>query len=210
MQLVPAFGFRVLVAAFGFRVLVPAFGFRVLVPAFGSRVTASHDRVGMRIALIVLSSFAIATASAAETPHPPFPEFSLPLIDGSARPLQRSQLAGKVTYVDFWASWCVPCRASFPWLDGIYRKYQDRGFRVIAINKDQEPAEIERFLKRYPVSFALTTDPLDSLAKSLRVTVMPTAYLIDRQGMIRVVHRGFRSEDMAKLEHEIVSLLEQP
>lgn len=92
----------------------------------------------------------------------------------------------------------------------MYRKYQDRGFRVIGINKDQEPAEIERFVKRYPVSFALVTDPNDSLAKSLRVTAMPTAYLIDRQGMIRAVHRGFRSEDMAKLEKEILSLLEQP
>jgi len=164
----------------------------------------------MRLALLALSCLAISTAHAGDVAHPPFPEFSLPLIDASAPPLQRNHLAGKVTYVDFWASWCVPCRASFPWLDGMYRKYQDRGFRVIGINKDQEPAEIQRFLKRYPVSFALATDPLDSLAKTLRVTVMPTAYLIDRQGMIRSVHRGFRSEDMAKLENEILALLEQP
>jgi len=166
--------------------------------------------VAARIAAVVLACVAIATAGAAEPPRVPFPEFSLPLIDGSTPPLQRSQLAGKVTYVDFWASWCIPCRASFPWLDGMVRKYQDRGFRVIGVNKDQEAGEIERFVKRYPVSFPLTTDPLDSLAKSLRVTVMPTAYLIDRRGMIHAVHRGFRTQDMEKLEQEIVALLEQP
>lgn len=175
---------------------MPAFGFRVLAAA--------------RIAGIALACLAIAAADAAEPPRAPFPEFSLPFIDGSTPPLQRSQLLGKVTYVDFWASWCIPCRASFPWLDGLYQKYQGKGFRVIGVNKDQDPAEIERFLQRYPVSFALATDPQDSLAKSLRVKVMPTAYLVDRQGTIRSVHRGFRSEDKAKLENEILSALEQP
>lgn len=134
----------------------------------------------------------------------------MPLIGSGSQAITRGKLNGKITYVDFWASWCVPCRSSFPWLDAMYRKYQGRGFLVIAVNKDQEPAEIERFLKRYPVSFTLTTDPLDALAKDLRVTVMPTAFLIDRHGMIRSVHRGFRSEDTAKLESEILSLLEQP
>lgn len=166
----------------------------------------------MRIAVIAVWLFwlTISSGNAAEIRPPAFPEFSLPPIKAEAPPVNRNQLSGKVTYVDFWASWCVPCRSSFPWLEAMYRKYRDRGFRVIAINKDQEPAEMERFLKRYPVSFALATDPLDSLATNLRVTAMPTAYLVDRRGMIRSIHRGFRSEDVAALENEILSLLEQP
>lgn len=159
---------------------------------------------------LCLCCLAVSTAYAGEMPRGSFPDFSLPLLNAKAETVDRGKLDGKITYVDFWASWCIPCRASFPWLDAMYRKYQARGFRVIAVNKDQEPAEIERFLKRYPVSFTLTTDPLDALAKNLRVTVMPTAFLIDRQGMVRSVHRGFRSEDAAKLETEILSLLELP
>lgn len=159
---------------------------------------------------ICLTCLALSAASAGEIPPAAFPDFSLPLINAKAESINRGKLNGRITYVDFWASWCVPCRSSFPWLDAMYRKYQGRGFQVIAVNKDQEPAEIARFLKRYPVSFSLTTDPLDTLAKDLRVTVMPTAFLVDRHGMVRSVHRGFRSEDMATLETEILALLDQP
>lgn len=166
----------------------------------------------MRSTLFALCLYCLAmsSGSAGEASRAAFPDFALPLLNARAETINRGMLNGKITYVDFWASWCVPCRASFPWLDAMYRKYRERGFRVIAVNKDREPAEIERFLKRYPVSFTLTTDPLDALAKDLRVTVMPTAFLIDRHGMVRSIHRGFRSEDMAKLEMEILSLLDQP
>lgn len=166
----------------------------------------------MRRILIALCLYGCAASPgiAAEISPAALPNFSLPLISASPGTINRGMLSGKVAYVDFWASWCVPCRSSFPWLDAMYRKYRERGFLVVAINKDQEPAEVERFLKRYPVSFTLTTDPRDSLAGDLRVTVMPTAFLIDRHGLVRSVHRGFRSEDTAKLEMEILSLLEQP
>lgn len=166
----------------------------------------------MRQLITVICGILLASSvgNAAETGRTPFPEFTVPLLGSKAESINRATLDRKVTYVDFWASWCIPCRESFPWLDAIQRKYQARGFQVIGVNKDQEVPEIERFLKRYPVGFTLTTDPGDLLAKALRVTVMPTGVLVDRQGQVRSIHRGFRSDDKAKLESEILTLLEQP
>jgi thiol-disulfide isomerase/thioredoxin len=124
-------------------------------------------------------------------------------------PLAAGDLKGKVVYVDFWASWCAPCRASFPWLDGLYRKYGDQGLVVLGINKDQAPDDADKFLTRYPASFPLLRDPGDALAKGFAVRGMPSAYLIDRRGNIRHTHVGFRQDTAAELETLLVELLKE-
>jgi thiol-disulfide isomerase/thioredoxin len=151
----------------------------------------------------------LGSASAADLTGQPLPDISLPALKSGAPNTSRSNLLGKVVYVDFWASWCAPCRASFPWLESMNAKYKDKGLLILGVNKDQEVADAERFLAKYPVSFSLVRDPNDALVNRLGLIGMPTAYLIDRKGVIRTVHKGFRSDDQAELEKAFVALLEQ-
>jgi thiol-disulfide isomerase/thioredoxin len=114
---------------------------------------------------------------------------------------------GQVVYVDFWASWCVPCRQSMPALDALHRKHGPAGFTVVGVNKDVNEADAKRFMGRFPVGFPLVADEGDSLARAFGVKAMPSGYLIDRKGVVRHVHRGFTAETAAALETEIQSLL---
>jgi thiol-disulfide isomerase/thioredoxin len=129
---------------------------------------------------------------------------------GDAQPLPLQSFRGQVMYVDFWASWCVPCRLSMPALDALYRKHSARGFTVVGVNKDTALADAQRFLKRVPVAFPLAQDPEDALAKAFAVKAMPSGYLIDRRGVVRRVHRGFTAETAAALEREVEELLKEP
>lgn len=119
-----------------------------------------------------------------------------------------ADMRGQVVYVDFWASWCVPCVRSMPALRTLYGKYRERGFVVIGVNKDMEASERERFLRRFPVSFPLVLDADDKVAKAFDVKSMPSGYLIDRAGIVRRVHRGFTVETEVALAKEIETLLQ--
>ncbi len=151
----------------------------------------------------------LGRATGADLSGQPLPDIALPVLHGSAPPVTRGSLHGKVVYVDFWASWCAPCRASFPWLNAMHNKYQARGLVVLGVNKDDDLADADRFLAKYPASFPLVRDPGDALVKRLGLIGMPTAYLVDRQGTIHSIHQGFRNGDQAGLEKTLQSLLEQ-
>ncbi|HXN15021.1 MAG TPA: TlpA disulfide reductase family protein [Usitatibacter sp.] len=143
-------------------------------------------------------------------PGAPAPSLAARALDERAPAVDLAKLRGSVVYVDFWASWCVPCRLSMPALEALYRKHRGRGFAVVGVNKDVAPAEAERFLKRIPVSFALAQDREDAFARAFDVKAMPSGYLIDRKGVVRRVHRGFTEETPAALEREIEELLKEP
>ena len=127
-----------------------------------------------------------------------------------AQPLALQSFRGQVLYVDFWASWCVPCRLSMPALDALHRKHAARGFAVVGVNKDTTLADAQRFLARVPVGFTLVQDRGDALARAFDVKAMPSGYLVDRRGVVRRVHRGFTAETAAALEREIEDLLKEP
>lgn len=129
---------------------------------------------------------------------------------GDAQPLPLQSFRGQVLYVDFWASWCVPCRLSMPRLDALYRKHGARGFTVVGVNKDNTVADAQRFLQRVPVGFPLVHDAQDAVAKAFDVKAMPSGYLVDRRGTVRRVHRGFTAETAATLEREVEELLKEP
>jgi thiol-disulfide isomerase/thioredoxin len=134
--------------------------------------------------------------------------FSVHAIEaGESAPAVPGAPRGQVFYVDFWASWCVPCRLSMPALDAMYRKHGAAGFSVIGVNKDVSEEDAKRFLQRVKVSFPIVADEGDKLAKAFGVKAMPSGYLVDRKGVVRQVHRGFTSETAAALETEIQSLL---
>lgn len=114
---------------------------------------------------------------------------------------------GKVVYLDFWASWCAPCRRSFPWLDSLDRAHGAAGFVVIAVNVDTDRTLATGFLKEVPVGFKVAYDPKGELAARWQLLGMPSSFLIDRSGKVRSAHQGFRKGDEALREAEITRLL---
>jgi cytochrome c biogenesis protein CcmG/thiol:disulfide interchange protein DsbE len=163
----------------------------------------------MRRALALAAALVFFPAHALE-PGAAAPAVSALPLGAPAPAIELSALRGKVVYVDFWASWCVPCRLSMPRLDALHRKHGARGFTVVGVNKDAALADAERFLKRVPVGFQLAQDANDALARAFDVKAMPSGYLIDRRGIVRRVHRGFTGETAAALEREIEQLLAEP
>lgn len=123
--------------------------------------------------------------------------------------LDLEQYKNKVVYLDFWASWCGPCRKSFPWLNSIESKYKDQGLVVIGINLDNEFANAEDFLKAVPAEFALFSDPSAVWADQYKLIGMPSSFVLDGNGEIRHRHVGFKKASIDSYEESIVSLLNE-
>ena len=114
---------------------------------------------------------------------------------------------GEVIYLDFWASWCGPCRKSFPWMNKIQAKYQQKGFSVISINLDADKMLAEKFLRETPANFAVIYDPKGKIAKHFKVQGMPSSMLIGRDGKIKSRHTGFFTNKIPDYQQEIEQLL---
>jgi thiol-disulfide isomerase/thioredoxin len=126
----------------------------------------------------------------------------------SASPsLDLNGLRGSVVYLDFWASWCAPCREAFPWMGLMQTNYERQGLTVIAVNLDHNRADADRFLKKFQPNFKVQFDPQGVLAKQFNVAGMPTSVLIDRHGVLRYTHIGFRALDRQVRTNEIQQLL---
>ena len=111
--------------------------------------------------------------------------------------------------VDFWASWCGPCRQSLPLLNELRDELGSEYFEVIAINLDQNPEDGKRFLQKYPVNYPVLTDTTGSTPQKYQLSGMPTSYLIDQNGEIQGVHEGFRSSDIDKIRKAVQILMKQ-
>ncbi len=122
-------------------------------------------------------------------------------------PLDLASLKGKVVYIDFWASWCGPCRQSFPWMSGLHRSLASDGLVIIAVNLDQERADAQRFLMDYSPAFRVAYDPGGTLATRFNVKGMPTSVLMGRDGKTVFVHQGFRGKERDALEQTIRTAL---
>ena len=116
-------------------------------------------------------------------------------------------LHGRVVYLDFWASWCVPCRHSFPWMERMKNEYEAKGLTIIAVNLDQERAAADSFLRRFHPGFEVRFDPQGLWASQFGVQGMPTSIIIDRHGVARFTHVGFRPNDGSTYEGQIEQLL---
>lgn len=117
---------------------------------------------------------------------------------------------GKVVLLDFWASWCTPCRQSFSWMNTLHHRYNKDGLVIIAVNLDKNRILADRFLKNSPANFQIAYDPKGKLALDFQLEAMPSSYLIDRNGNIVKTHQGFKREEIANYEHSILTLLEEP
>ena len=106
--------------------------------------------------------------------------------------LDLNEYRGKVVLLDFWASWCVPCRRSFPWMNEMQQKYGDSGLVIIAVNMDGEAGAAQEFLDDYPAKFKIIYDPEGNLGKEYGVVAMPSSYVIGRDGDQVARHLGFK------------------
>lgn len=124
-----------------------------------------------------------------------------------AADLDLSAYRGKVVYLDFWASWCGPCKQSFPWMETLKDTYDRQGLTVIAVNLDMDRADADKFLNRFHPNFEVRFDPKGKLATFYKVHAMPSSVLIDRHGVTRFTHEGYRAVDSAAYEAQVQKLL---
>jgi len=149
----------------------------------------------------LLSAWTFGQAAlAAETA----PNFELPTGNGT---LTLDALKGKVVYLDFWASWCPPCRKSFPWMNEMEHRYGRQGLTVVAVNLDKDHELAAKFLNEVPAKFTVAYDPQGKVAENYHVPGMPSSFIIDRNGKIQAMHIGFREEDSMDLEASLRSAL---
>jgi len=173
-------------------------------------MAAGNGRI--RLSLILLSSLVLLQAPSAHAKGAPkeggkaspAPRFSLPTRESS---VSLDSLQGKVVYVDFWASWCGPCRQSFPWMKSMYDRYASRGLVIVAINLDKDRGAAESFLQKYPAPFTIAFDPSGKTAKAYKVWGMPTSYIVSKTGAMVSAHAGFDPKRAAAVESEIAALL---
>jgi thiol-disulfide isomerase/thioredoxin len=114
---------------------------------------------------------------------------------------------GRVVYLDFWASWCTPCRQSFPWMQAMQDAYAPQGLTIIAVNLDVNRADAERFLRQFDPQFTVSYDARGEVAGRYRIAGMPTSVIIDRHGVTRFTHVGFRPVDRSAYENQLRELL---
>ncbi len=156
-------------------------------------------------ALVATLLFACLTAPAwATNPGEPAPEIDLP---GASIAAKLSELKGKVVYVDFWASWCGPCKQSFPWMNEMQKKYGPQGLQIVGLNVDAKREDADTFLKEFPAQFEVAFDSKGESAKKFKIKGMPTAFLVGKDGLVLNVHQGFRDKDRADLEAKFIEAL---
>jgi thiol-disulfide isomerase/thioredoxin len=118
---------------------------------------------------------------------------------------------GKVVLVDFWASWCAPCKGSFPVLEELHQKYGKDGLVIIAINLDDKREQMEEFLSKHAASFLILRDASKKLVGAVNISSMPSSFVLNREGRIVAVHQGFRGDETKKQYlGEIEALLKSP
>jgi len=135
----------------------------------------------------------------------PFPELTTSSLEGTLPARE-----GRVVLIDFWATWCSPCKASFPFYNALQTELAPRGFTLIAVSVDKKAGPYEDFVKRFTPTFTTVRDGDQKLVASVQPPAMPTCYLLDRHGVLRLVHSGFHGDaDGQKLRAEIIKLLDE-
>lgn len=157
------------------------------------------------LSLILLSLFLAPAVFAAGKPEPVIaPEVILPTASGT---VSLHDFRGRVVLVDFWASWCIPCRQSFPWMSSMKERYATQGLVILAINLDKKRDAADAFLGEFPVQFPVAFDPLGLSAEAFNVEGMPSTFIVSRTGEILDSHIGFEPATAKKVEAQIKEAL---
>jgi cytochrome c biogenesis protein CcmG, thiol:disulfide interchange protein DsbE len=147
----------------------------------------------------------VPPAACAVAPGEAAPAFVLP--NAAGQNVDLDKLRGSVVYVDFWASWCGPCKRSFPWMNEMTRKYGPKGLTIVAINVDKKRDDAEKFLKLAPAEFTVVYDPDGKAPAAWQVKAMPSSYLVDALGKVVLVESGFKDERKGEVEERIRAAL---
>ena len=134
---------------------------------------------------------------------------ALALTTAAGDTVDLARLRGRVVYVDFWASWCTPCKRSFPWMNELDARYRDSGLMIVAVNVDKRRDDALRFLREVPARFTVVFDEEGKTPAAFDVKGMPSSYLIDREGRVAAVEEGFHEERAKAIEQRIRALLER-
>lgn len=163
----------------------------------------SSPRKNLMVLCAVIASLALSAHAETLKKGDAAPDLKTFALEGAL-----PETAGKVVWLDFWASWCGPCAASFPAMDRLYKKYKDRGLVVIGVNVDEDAAAMKKFLAKHSVSFPVVRDAAHKLVAKVDVETMPSSIVIGVGGRIVGVHSGFKgAETEAAVEKEIQTLL---
>ena len=154
----------------------------------------------------LISLICISLAGAA-TVKGPAPNFTLKSLGG--KNLKLSEMTGNVVLINFWASWCAPCREEMPLLNALHKKYQPLGFTVLGVNVEEELDGARRFLKNVPVDFPILLDNTNKVSKQYKVVAMPTTVVVDRDGNMRYLHEGYKPGDEKKYRQMIKKLIRE-
>ena len=159
-----------------------------------------------RIVPALIVGLLLAAAAGASTPQPA-PDFALPARDGAE--VRLSELKGQVVMINFWATWCGPCRQEMPLLQQLQSRYEPLGFTLLGVNVENDSAAAQAWLKGVPVSFPILFDRQNEVAERFGVEGMPSTVFVDRAGNVRHVHRGYKPGDEAKYADMIRSLVKE-
>lgn len=135
------------------------------------------------------------------------PDFTLHSLSGEN--LRLSEFRGEVVMINFWASWCGPCRQEMPLLDALYEKYQPLGFTILGVNVEQDPAKARQLLEQIPVSFPVLFDTENKVSKLYDVIAMPSTVLVDRDGNVRYLHHGYKPGYEDTYQEQVRSLIRE-
>jgi cytochrome c biogenesis protein CcmG/thiol:disulfide interchange protein DsbE len=156
------------------------------------------------------SSLLVPSAARALDAGARAPEIGLASVANGGAQINLAGLRGQVFIVDFWASWCAPCADEMPVLERLFTTHRQNGFTVIGVSQDSAESNIQTFLRRIPVSFPIVLDNAHAVAGRYSPPRMPTSYIVDRRGIVRHVHAGFRSSDAGAIEREVAALVAEP
>ena len=161
-------------------------------------------RAALRLATLGVALLAAAPAAWPLDAGAPAPELNLP---GLKDAVNLAGLKGKVVYVDFWASWCGPCRQSFPFMNDLQARYRAQGLEILAVNLDARREDADKFLAAVPAQFTIAFDAKGDSARRFEVKGMPSSFLIGRDGKLVALHRGFKDDDRQQIEASIAQAL---
>ncbi len=166
-------------------------------------------RVFQTAGLLAVAAVAVASsmAGAAVTPSAGAPDFTLPSLDGPNLRLQEQR--GRVVMINFWATWCGPCRVEMPHLSKLYEKYRGSGFTVLAVNIDEDPHKAASLAKQLGMRFPVLLDTEKKVSRLYDLSTMPSTVLVDRDGRVRFVHRGYRDGYEDTYDKQIRELLRE-
>lgn len=149
----------------------------------------------------------LSPLAGAEAVNVPAPDFTLESRSGENLRLEDHR--GEVVMLNFWASWCGPCRQEMPLMDELYGQYKDLGFTILAVNVDENREEAHRFLDKVPVTYPILYDPESSVSELYEVQAMPTTVMIDRNGNARYLHYGYQPGYEDEYEQQIRELVRE-